>query len=96
MEEFSNDSYKDLEIWIEKLYGCRPLTENEIRVLCDKAREIFVEESNVQPLKSPVTVCGDIHGQIHGCSKFYNFFVFNLHVDFVCAIRFDRVIPDWW
>jgi hypothetical protein len=30
-----------------------------------QAREIFIEESNVQPVRSPVTVCGDVHGQFH-------------------------------
>ena len=30
-----------------------------------QAREILVEESNVQGVKCPVTVCGDIHGQFH-------------------------------
>lgn len=28
-----------------------------------QAREILLEESNVQPVRCPVTVCGDIHGQ---------------------------------
>lgn len=28
-----------------------------------QAREVLVEESNVQPVRCPVTVCGDIHGQ---------------------------------
>ena len=30
-----------------------------------QAREILMEESNVQPVRAPVTVCGDVHGQFH-------------------------------
>ncbi|KAI5059126.1 hypothetical protein GOP47_0025445 [Adiantum capillus-veneris] len=40
-------------------------SEAEVRVLCDQARAILAEEWNVQPVKCPVTVCGDIHGQFH-------------------------------
>jgi serine/threonine-protein phosphatase 2A catalytic subunit len=35
---------------------CKPLSEAEVKALCEKAREIFVEESNVQPVRCPVTV----------------------------------------
>jgi hypothetical protein len=28
-----------------------------------QVKDILMEESNVQPVNSPVTVCGDIHGQ---------------------------------
>ena len=31
----------------------------------EKAREVFMEESNVQPVRCPVTICGDVHGQLH-------------------------------
>jgi serine/threonine-protein phosphatase 2A catalytic subunit len=41
----------------------KPLPENEIRELCDKAKEILTEESNVQQAHIPVTICGDVHGQ---------------------------------
>ncbi|KAF5736386.1 serine/threonine-protein phosphatase PP2A-4 catalytic subunit-like isoform X2 [Tripterygium wilfordii] len=49
----------------EQLMQCKPLTEHQVRALCDKAKEVLTEESNVQPVKSPVTICGDIHGQFH-------------------------------
>ena len=36
-----------------------------MKTLCNQARAILVEEWNVQPMKCPVTVCGDIHGQFY-------------------------------
>lgn len=55
----------DLDRWIEQLKRCEPLKESEVRVLCQKALEVLVEESNVQRVYSPVTICGDIHGQFY-------------------------------
>ena len=34
-----------------------------MKLLCDRVRCILLEESNIQPVSSPVTICGDIHGQ---------------------------------
>ena len=42
--------------WISHLSDCKQLTEAQIKSLCDKAREILLEESNVQPVRCPVTV----------------------------------------
>ena len=58
-------SIKDMDQWIEQLRECKQLDEGDVKVLCEKAREILSKESNVQSVKSPVTVCGDIHGQYH-------------------------------
>jgi calcineurin-like phosphoesterase family protein len=30
-----------------------------------QVKEILLEESNVQPVSTPVTVCGDVHGQLY-------------------------------
>lgn len=58
-------SHADLDRQIEHLMECKPLPEQEVKALCDQARAILVEEWNVQPVKCPVTVCGDIHGQFY-------------------------------
>ncbi|KAL0576060.1 phosphoprotein phosphatase PP4 catalytic subunit [Marasmius crinis-equi] len=54
-------NYKERQI--EQLTRCEPISEEEVKRLCLKAREILIEEGNVQIVDSPVTLCGDIHGQ---------------------------------
>jgi serine/threonine-protein phosphatase PP1 catalytic subunit len=39
------------------------LPEVKIRQLCLKARELFLQQPMLVELDSPVTICGDIHGQ---------------------------------
>ena len=46
-----------LDQWIEQLKKCEPLTEKEVKELCEKALEVLVEESNVQRVDAPVTIC---------------------------------------
>lgn len=46
----------DLDRQIEQLRRCEIIKESEVKALCAKAREILVEESNVQRVDSPVTV----------------------------------------
>jgi len=53
----------DIDKCISMLKRGEILSEKVLRRCCEKVKEILIEESNVQPVNSPVTLCGDIHGQ---------------------------------
>lgn len=50
---------------IEKIEKLQIPTEDEIKHVHNLAIDILVDEENVISVPAPVTVCGDIHGQIH-------------------------------
>jgi serine/threonine-protein phosphatase PP1-1 len=54
-----------LDEWLEEAKQCHYLPERVMKELCEKVKEILMEESNIQPVSTPVTVCGDIHGQFY-------------------------------
>ena len=56
----SGCSTSDLDRQIEQLRRCEIITESEVKNLCSKAREILLEESNVQRVDAPVTVSAPV------------------------------------
>ena len=61
----------DVDKWIEVSKQCKYLPENELKRLCDIVCDLLLEESNVQPVFTPVTVCGDIHGQFYDLEELF-------------------------
>lgn len=54
-----------------------------LQKLCDYVCDLLLEESNVQPVSTPITVCGDIHGQVRRTEGM----VWFVHVYTVCTLR---------
>ena len=46
----------DLDRQIEQLRRCEYIKEAEVKSLCEKAKEILIEEANVQRCDAPVVV----------------------------------------
>lgn len=55
----------NIDQYIADIREAKCLHERDLRLVCQKVKEILLEESNVQPVAAPVTVCGDIHGQFY-------------------------------
>lgn len=53
----------NLDAWEEQVRRIEPLPLKDMQLLLRTATDLFIEESNVQNLHLPVTICGDIHGQ---------------------------------
>lgn len=61
----------DIDQCIAKIKDAKILTERELRLVCEKVKELVIEESNVQPVNAPVTICGDIHGQFYDLKELF-------------------------
>ena len=49
------------------------LSEEELKYLCIKSMEIFMQESSFLELTAPIIICGDIHGQYRDLIRLFDF-----------------------
>lgn len=71
----------EVDAIIEKLLtvrGARPgkvvqLLESEIRMLCIKAKDVFMQQSMLLELEAPIKICGDIHGQYYDLLRLFEY-----------------------
>lgn len=54
----------NLDAALEQLYRGEILAEETVKELCERLKESMIYQPNVQPIKTPVTVVGDIHGYV--------------------------------
>jgi hypothetical protein len=62
-----------LDEQIERLKRCEYLREGEVKALCLRAREILVDESNVQRVDAPVTVSSNKQTTTTQPTYFYDY-----------------------
>lgn len=58
-------SKSNIDSWLAYVKDGGVLPEKDVRILCEKVKEILVNESNVQHVNAPVTICGNISGMFY-------------------------------
>ena len=71
MSTIQRTDISSLDAWISQLMDRNQLSELQVKLLCEKAKEILAHESNVQSVQCPVTVCGDVHGQFYDVMELF-------------------------
>jgi len=67
----SRCNHQDLDGYIEQLFQCKPLSASCVEQLCKKMKELLVTQPNLISVQCPVTICGDVHGQIYDLMELF-------------------------
>lgn len=49
------------------------LSEDDIKHLCTKSRELFISQPNLLELEAPIKICGDVHGQYYDLLRIFEY-----------------------
>jgi len=75
MSDFNIDSIIDRLLEVRGSKPGKPvqLTENEIKEICYKSREIFISQPILLELEAPIKICGDVHGQYYDLLRLFEY-----------------------
>ena len=62
----------DVDGMIDRLRRCENRKALEVKLLCEKAKEILAAEPNVREVNTPVTIVGDVHGQFYDVLEIFS------------------------
>ena len=54
----------NLDAALEQLYRGEILAEETVKEVCERIKESLIYQPNVQPIRAPVTVVGNLHGYV--------------------------------
>lgn len=54
----------NLDAALEQLFRGEILSEETVKEVCERLKESMIYQPNVQPIKAPVTVVGNLHGYV--------------------------------
>ena len=55
----------NLDGWLSTIEQGGHLNESDLTLLLDKLSEVLIQEPTLLQLPLPITICGDIHGQLY-------------------------------
>ncbi|KAH0792890.1 Serine/threonine-protein phosphatase ppe1 [Histomonas meleagridis] len=61
----------DIDKLISNLKNHQPFEEKDFVELCKKATEIFFQEGTLLSINTPITICGDVHGQFYDVLRLF-------------------------
>jgi len=73
----------DLDHCISQLLSKQLLHEALIREICEKTKEVLMQESNVVHVSAPITVVGDIHGQFYDLVEIFRIGGYAPHTNYL-------------
>lgn len=68
----NHNDLSDIDSIISKLYDNNLPSETELAFICKKVIEVQQKEDVIIKVSSPITICGDIHGQFFDLQEIFN------------------------